>query len=182
MQDHHYLTFIWFLSQDTGKDCITLLFKVLLKPLYFKIVITNLWSNCRTQTHIHTDIHTSTEWATSHHLSKHPPSFDQQYPELYAASALYMQDGRICHWSSVCGHLIDARRNEGWFFPKAPCRVQSHYRPCQIQLVTEFAAHERGDESRDGDGRGAAMKWISWWENSWGHLLIIKKKERAFLR
>lgn len=37
-------------------------------------------------------------------------------------------------------------------FPKAPHRVQSHYRPCQIQLDTEFAAQERGGERQDGEG------------------------------
>lgn len=37
-------------------------------------------------------------------------------------------------------------------FPKAPHRVQSHYRPCQIQLVTEFAAQERGEERQEGWG------------------------------
>ena len=37
-------------------------------------------------------------------------------------------------------------------FPKAPHRVQSHYRPCQIQLVTEFAAQERGKERQEGWG------------------------------
>lgn len=67
-------------------------------------------------------------------------------------------------------------------FPKAPHRVQSHYRPCQIQLVTEFAAQERGEERHDEEGRGVGMKWISWWENSWGPVLIIKNKERASLR
>lgn len=83
----------------------------------------------------------------------------------------------ICLWSSLCGHLSDARKNEGWFFPKAPHRVQSHYRPCKIQLVTEFAAQERGEERQDGEGWGMSIKWISWWENSRGHMLIVKEKE-----
>lgn len=65
--------------------------------------------------------------------------------------------------------------------PKAPHRVQSHYRPCQIQLVTEFAVQERGEERRDGAGWGVGMKWISWWENSWAPVLIIKNKEKTFL-
>lgn len=69
-------------------------------------------------------------------------------------------------------------------FPKAPHRVQSHYRPCQIQLVTEFAAQERGEEKQDGERWGVGMKWISWWENSWLPVLIIEKinKERTSLR
>lgn len=33
-------------------------------------------------------------------------------------------------------------------FLNAPHRVQSHYRLCQIQLVTEFAAQERGKKSQ----------------------------------
>lgn len=64
-------------------------------------------------------------------------------------------------------------------FPIAPHRVQSHYRPCQIQLVTEFAAQEKG-EKQDWEGWGMGIKWISWRENSRGPVLIIKNKERAF--
>lgn len=67
-------------------------------------------------------------------------------------------------------------------FSQSSHRVQSHYRPCQIQLVTEFAAQERGGERQDGEGWGVGMKWISWWENSWGPVLIIKNKERASFR
>lgn len=62
-------------------------------------------------------------------------------------------------------------------FPKAPHRAQSHYRPCQIQLVTEFAAQERGEERQDGEGWGVAMKWISWLENTFGGVLIIKNED-----
>lgn len=104
---------------------------------------------------------------------------DQQYPVNVAVFAFWMQDGAICRWGSVCGHLSDARWNEGWFFPIAPHRVQSHYRPCQIQLVTEFAAQEKG-EKQDWEGWGMGIKWISWRENSRGPVLIIKNKERAF--
>lgn len=64
-------------------------------------------------------------------------------------------------------------------FPIAPHRVQSHYRPCQIQLVTEFAAQEKG-EKQDWEGWGMGIKWISWREKSRGPVLIIKNKERAF--
>lgn len=39
-------------------------------------------------------------------------------------------------------------------FLNAPHRVQSHYRVCQIQLVTEFAAEERGQVKQAGGGCG----------------------------
>lgn len=39
-------------------------------------------------------------------------------------------------------------------FLNAPHRVQSHYRECQIQLVTEFAAQERGQVKQAGEGCG----------------------------
>lgn len=47
-------------------------------------------------------------------------------------------------------------------FLKAPHRVQSHYRACQIQLGAEFAAQERGQVKQDGEGRGPDRTWISW--------------------
>lgn len=45
-------------------------------------------------------------------------------------------------------------------FLNAPHRVQSHYRVRQIQLVTEFAAQERGQVKQAGEGCGPGMTWI----------------------
>lgn len=112
----------------------------------------------------------------------HIPTWDQQYLANCAVFAplngACKKGGRVmceCHWPPPCGHLSDARRNEGWFCPRAPHRVQSHYRPCQIQLVTEFAAPKKGGmKGQDGE----AMNWISRWENS--PLPAIKNRERDF--
>lgn len=53
-------------------------------------------------------------------------------------------------------------------FLKAPHRVLSHYRACQIKLVTEFAAQERGQVRQDGEGCSMGMEWISWCDGGTG--------------
>lgn len=85
---------------------------------------------------------------------------------IYFAVTQPLQDGGGCHRSSVCGHLTDARGNEGWFPPsKLPHRVQSHYRPCQIQLVTqslELNKEGRGERWRQEERRGEEGEG-EWW-------------------
>lgn len=90
-------------------------------------------------------------------------------PGMQSGGTIYVRQ-----WSS-CDHLSDARRNERWFLSKAPHRVQSHYRACQMKLVPEFATREKGQVRQHGE----SIKWVSWWKKVWGPKLT-KCKERPF--
>lgn len=93
-------------------------------PLWLYYIHTQRYKDKRK--HTYRTLCTGAPWGNIHTVSIWlSQTWDQQYSVHYAVFALWMQDGGICHWTSVCGHLSDARRNEGWFFPKLPieCKV-----------------------------------------------------------
>lgn len=107
------------------------------------------------------------------------PEIGSILSNLAVLSLSLWMEVHICLWKFSMWSLEWCQKKWRVIFPKAPHRVQSHYRPCKIQLVTEFAAQERGEERQDGEDWGMGIKWISWWENSWGAYADSKIKKKG---
>lgn len=107
---------------------------------------------------------------------------NQQHPVNVAVFAIRAEDRVICRRSSVCGHLSDARRNQGWFFffqssPSSAKSLQTMPDPISYRVCSW-----RKRERQDGEGWGVGMKCISRWGNSWWPVRLIGNKVRTSFR